>query len=749
MLTSPIPDLASCLEQASWRHLNAIMASNHLLVRRGYRQGDLVALLAGHLSQPDILARLVELSDPSTRQALAALLQADGALPLHSFQASFGEIRPSRPRDKTTGPQQPWRSPISPAETLFYRGLIFLHPRLPQPGQSQRVILPADLIAPLRQLLLPGPSAAAASSPHPRPGLPPDLGWHMAIFLATLAAAPVRPLHGRWLPPSTLDALAQRTGLSYGLRFTPTRSERRQPYLAFIHFLAEAAGFLAGTQRLEPTPLAWRWLAAGPAERWQTLWQAWRQAPSELALAYRFPWAAMDSAARDLILLHLRQLPAGVAGSIPEFVAHLRRLDERGLLAQPWDQEEDGVASLLSGPCFWLRAIDLHGAAAKADVDDFSLTPLGAWLLDVPGYQAPEFPPPQPCLPAAADNARFFVSASASPLHLARLAPYCHWLAPAAPTLVQQLELTEATVAGAVAQGAQPAQILHTLAEALGRPPSQRLQTKIRHWAAKATAVRVRQVTILETRDPQLMGDLRRYKLVRRHLGDALSPTRSLLNPLGIPALQQHLAGLGWYLRTTPEPDPGEPPDPESSLPEVQTGAEPSPLSAPPDAADQVSFSPADASLLWMTGLVYQGLGAHLPLPLPLPAALMDALAAGLAPDQRAAAEFLAGQVQDALADALAGYLGYPAWMQDAPAAGAMPMIEQALAQEYDLILTYWSPGHEQKRVRRVTPYWIEQRHSIYYLVAYCHLRNEERVFRIDRILECHLRNRSEELDME
>lgn len=756
----PEPDLHACLQQASWRHLSALMASHQLLRHRDYRRADLVALLHDHLSQTDVLRRIVETSDLTIRQALNALLQADGALPLHSFQASFGEIRLHRPWDTKTEPHQPWRSPVSPAETLYYLGLVFLHPRQPQPGQSQRAILPADLIATLRQLVLPDPATAPALSFHPRPGLPPDLAWHMALFLATLTAEPIHPLHGRWLPPSTLSAFAQRTGLVYAPGFTPTRSERRQPYLAFIHFLAEAAGFLAGVERLELTPLAWRWLAAGPVERWQTLWQSWLQAPSELALLYRFPWADLSIVARDLIYRRLQQLPAGAAGSLPDFSDHLRRQDERNLLAQPWDQEEDVISALLSGPCFWLRVIDLYATANTAGIDSFTLTPFGAWLLGMPGYQAPSFPDPQPCLPTATDNTRLLVPAGANPLHLAHLAPYCQWLTLAAPSLAQQLELTEATVAGAVAQGVQPAQILHALADALGRSPSHRLQVKIRQWAAKGQAVRVRQVTILETKDPQLMGDLRRYKLVRRHLGEALSPTRSVLNPLGLPALRTHLASLGWYVRIAPtgagDDDPLPPllsaqeaEAPQAPLPGIETATEDETSSFISASSDPVSVSAADAGLLWMTGLVYQGLGAHLPLPLPLSAALMDALAAELAPEQRAAAEFLAGQVQDQLVAALDGYLGHPAWMQESPAADPMPLIEQALAQDDDLILTYWSQGHEQKRVRRVTPYWIEQRHSIYYLVAYCHLRNEERVFRIDRILACHLRNRSEEPDTE
>jgi hypothetical protein len=151
-------------------------------------------------------------------------------------------------------------------------------------------------------------------------------------------------------------------------------------------------------------------------------------------------------------------------------------------------------------------------------------------------------------------------------------------------------------------------------------------------------------------------------------------------------------------------------------------------------------LDPPAGGLLYTAGLVYRGLAEHLALPVPLSAAILDDLAAQLDVHQQAAAQYAAQQALAALTATLRGYLGLPAWQaaqqsHDDP----LPLVEQALARQQDLRLTYWGAGREQAVVRRVTPYWVERRQAVAYLVGYCHLREAERVFRLDRIVECQL----------
>jgi len=63
------------------------------------------------------------------------------------------------------------------------------------------------------------------------------------------------------------------------------------------------------------------------------------------------------------------------------------------------------------------------------------------------------------------------------------------------------------------------------------------------------------------------------------------------------------------------------------------------------------------------------------------------------------------------------------------------PQIEEALGSDRRLRLRYVSAAGEETR-RMVTPLRVTAHAGHLYLVAMCHLRQEERTFRLDRIVE-------------
>jgi DNA polymerase III epsilon subunit family exonuclease len=67
------------------------------------------------------------------------------------------------------------------------------------------------------------------------------------------------------------------------------------------------------------------------------------------------------------------------------------------------------------------------------------------------------------------------------------------------------------------------------------------------------------------------------------------------------------------------------------------------------------------------------------------------------------------------------------------------PQIEEALEGEGRLLLRYVSARGEET-VRMVTPLFVEAYGGCFYLVAMCHLRHEQRSFRLDRIVEMDFR---------
>lgn len=62
--------------------------------------------------------------------------------------------------------------------------------------------------------------------------------------------------------------------------------------------------------------------------------------------------------------------------------------------------------------------------------------------------------------------------------------------------------------------------------------------------------------------------------------------------------------------------------------------------------------------------------------------------------------------------------------------------IERAIAKKETLLITYYSLSSDQVSQRKIDPYCFVYRNGACYLIAYCHTRDEIRLFRVDRIKE-------------
>jgi hypothetical protein len=98
--------LKSCLTALPFRNLRVI--ARLLDVKRGQNTPKTV---------------LVERLTTALLDTADALVAAGGEMPWRVFRERFGDIRPYRPwRDDA--PDRPWETPISPAEALWFRGLM-------------------------------------------------------------------------------------------------------------------------------------------------------------------------------------------------------------------------------------------------------------------------------------------------------------------------------------------------------------------------------------------------------------------------------------------------------------------------------------------------------------------------------------------------------------------------------------------------------------------------------------------------
>lgn len=757
--------LATALQTASWHHLFALARAHGLRVSNRWAKDDLVATLHTHLTHPNTFPPILTRLPPSVHDALRTLVRAQGRLPLTAFTRQFGQIHPYRPwRKDARSTPKPWEQPVTPADHLWFLGLCFAHPGRPSPGQIIYASLPQEILGQIVPLF-DQTTASPVAYPLPRPGQPADFLWHLAIFLASAAPASPKLRNQRWLLPSDLAVLAARLGLDQTPAFNLSRSERAMPYLAFLHYVAECNQLIAHGPTLGLTPLAWQWLDSPTQVRWQQIWQALIHSAPTLAAPFRFAWPALSPQAWSLLSTGLGRLSTQAYLPVLDFIADLRSRDPYALLGH--QETDEPLVQLVRGPLHWLGLIDLgeqpippqpaaltpplppslsvHALPPSAtdNQDDLGelfdrdpdfpdlpgsapsaaagylvrLTPLGAWLAQVDGWGVPDFHEPQPAHILHRDPDTLHLDAATHPLHLARLAAYADWQPPDFPAQAQRLTLAAQKVGLAVANGAPLAQIFQDLHQALAHPPSRRQIQLLKAWATAAQQVQLRQVTLLETDSAALMGRLRSRRPVRRYLGAPLSPTRSEVNPSDLEALRHALEAQDLYIPNQMPPAPASPQS--AGLQQI------SPAQGP-----GAGLSP----LLLTAALILNGLAAHVELPMRLPPDLHQDLADTLSVPQRQAANLHARTVLDQIEAAISGYLRLPAWRLEAADTQVYPRIKQALEAGEELTILYWNADSGQPIQRRITPYYIETRRDIRYLHAWCHLRQDERIFRLDRI---------------
>ncbi|MFQ5858179.1 MAG: helix-turn-helix transcriptional regulator, partial [Anaerolineae bacterium] len=152
--------------------------------------------------------------------------------------------------------------------------------------------------------------------------------------------------------------------------------------------------------------------------------------------------------------------------------------------------------------------------------------------------------------------------------------------------------------------------------------------------------------------------------------------------------------------------------------------------------SNAAAFDFGTAAYAWVAGQVYAKLSRWIELPQPMPAAVLDDLATPSSPETYAIARQVVDDAIGRLADAMDGWARYPMPGVGLPPEDTLPLIEKAITAGRTLQMTYWTAGRGERTVRTVDPYRIEWRDDVPYLVGYCHERQAERVFRVDRIQE-------------
>jgi hypothetical protein len=300
-------------------------------------------------------------------------------------------------------------------------------------------------------------------------------------------------------------------------------------------------------------------------------------------------------------------------------------------------------------------------------------------------------------------------------LILYQLAEYAE-LVSVRPYRVYQLE--RARVQRALARGDTPANLIRFLEDATNDALPRALAETLQGWAQELDRVTIRRLTLLETRDRATMEQLTRVRGIRACIRRTLSPRAVTLRADHLPALIRQLKRYGY--------------PPRVELPQ------------PNNHSTKRRFDDPTIAHLYLAARIGHVLPELIPAPYRVPYAIVLELEKQLSERDHE----LAAQIVDELtASNRQPTADQRTRRREAFAVGdlrsAVETITRAVDRGMPLEITYYAASRDETTTRVIEPLRIEWRGRVPYLIAYCRLRQDERVFRVDRIIEMTIQPRN------
>lgn len=712
--------LDDLLETHSWHMLRAITRAHRRSFDNHWTKAQAVAQIRTLLLDPDVVRRAVLSLPENAKEALQTLVACEGALPAPHFLGQFGPLHPYRPwRDDSA--LAPWRNPVSPAERLLFLGFIFLR----SDAQGEEVTIPDELLPLLTTLPSPErvPSAPDAYST-------PDPILDIAHLLAYVQGENVTPFAGRWLTPRHLRAL--NAGLAHA---DPTvadaRSELQTSYVRFLHYLAESSGILGVVGGLlKPMPIAWTWVDGSEPERWEILWKGLQRDlahhPGQESLWHRYRLPAQPA----FVTTGFEALRSLVSNVDPQehgirlssLVPYVRRRCIGAGTLPPDDDILTPLQELLTGPLTWA------GVTHTDSETNVVLTPQGAWLLG-DAVEQPVTPPTKPATVHDAEDR--LVILLPDPPDRPPLRPMVTLALPAIDRRTRHFRRQR--FVSLLANGVGCIGIIELLrkltADALPSPVIKRLES----WETEARGLSLRRLTVLSVADTEILDHLTDQRTIRLMFREMLSPHHIVVDPNQTDQLLRALRRRGHTPVVEPGADLPAGAHRRTPSPDGDRAAGQSERRTPP-ATDEGLLDEGAAAHLWLVLRTYLNLADLVELPTVPPVALLDYLKHLVRREQLAELEPLAEIARQRLNDAIDGYSPFPAPLPGVDRAAIQAVLEQALQQPCPIRIVYHTAGRGERTERVVEPLRLDERGGAHYLIAYCRLRHEERVFRLDRI---------------
>ncbi|GAB4528697.1 MAG: hypothetical protein Fur0018_14930 [Anaerolineales bacterium] len=487
-----------------------------------------------------LVEEIIEALPAETRAALEDLLQNGGQMSWQVFSLRYGQIREmgAGRRDR----ERPDLQPVSPAERLWYHGLIARNFFDTPNGPQEMVYIPEDLA-----VHLPAPRQAA----------------HIVL------GRPATPAERAIVSPCN-DAVLDDACTLLAARRMPLTAEETLPLvrvpLPALQALLRAAGLLDETGGVNPGETR-LFLEASRSQALLQLWQAWLHSPqyNDLkllpGLQSEGEWQNDPIQARQALLDFLADLPPDAWWSMSSFVHAVREHHpgyqrpgndfdswylrdsasgeyRRGLAH--WDAVDGALLrEMIAGPLHFLGLLEIARPAEGAPPGAFRWSP---WAADLLRGQPPAGLPAEDERLQARSDAHVYVPRLAPRAVRYQVARFCTWQGMKANLYVYQV--TPAALSRAAEQQLQPQHLLQLLTRHASHVPPA-LHNAIQHWSQHGTQVRIQQATLLRVRTPDLLKHLQKSKAAR-FLGEPLGPTTVLLKTGAEEKVLEILAEMGY-----------------------------------------------------------------------------------------------------------------------------------------------------------------------------------------------------------
>ncbi len=523
------------------------------------RHDDAVDTLTPRLSDRAAQAELWSCLSEDERRALAILLSVGGSLPAGAFTRRFGDIRPMGPGRLER--ERPWESPVSLAEALWYRGLIFK--AFDQgPGEMQEVVfVPPELRIMVENSELPQEKIMPMPAPQTQKKAGTELADDVCSFLAFIHATAVNATPGRSLPERHARTLARQLRDGDSIRLD-----------LLIHLAAQLSLVKPDTAPLRPDPqTATAWLQAHTFRQLGALYESWRDSAAWNDL-WRVPtlrcedtgsWHNDPLASRRVVLDTLAKLEPSAWYRVQDFVAAIHRVSPdfqrpggdydtwyirdaatnqylRGFGS--WDQVEGALLRfILGGPLHWLGVVD-------TDMDGmaFCVTGTGYRLFG----QTDTPPVNEASTFAVRADGQVDVSASRryDRFQLARVA---EWVASGETYMYR---IMPSSLERAKAQRITPERIIEFLERTSGAPVPESLSDALRRWGTHGTEAWMQQAVVLRVARPELLDQLIESPRTHKYVRETVSSTVALVAPRDWPEMVAALLEMGILPQVTTEP---------------------------------------------------------------------------------------------------------------------------------------------------------------------------------------------------